>query len=84
MTAKEIEKILTGGVVIILARDAVHIEPDAPLHTLGVDSMGFVELLVFIEKKFNLKLIESGLTRKDFQSIRSMASCISRMKKTRE
>ncbi|HAR44982.1 MAG TPA: hypothetical protein DCS05_02100 [Nitrospiraceae bacterium] len=50
--------------------------PDQPFHELGIDSLGFVEILVFIEKTFKLQLIQSDLTRKDFESIRSLASFI--------
>ena len=46
------------------------------MHELGVDSLSFVELLVFIEKTFNIKLMESGLTREDFRTIHSLASSI--------
>jgi acyl carrier protein len=44
-----------------------------------MNSMAFVELLVVIEKVFGLKLMETDLTKEDFQTIRSLASCISRM-----
>jgi acyl carrier protein len=40
--------------------------------------MGFVELLVVIEKVFNLRLIESGLTREDFETIHALATRISK------
>jgi acyl carrier protein len=43
---------------------------------MGVDSLGFVELLVVIEKKFKIKLMESGLTRSDFRTIRSLSEKI--------
>lgn len=79
MDAKDIEKILIEEAAAILSRDAAKIAPDELLNVLGIDSLGFVELLVFIEKRFNLKLIESGLDRKDFKSIRSLATCISNM-----
>ena len=78
MTTKDIERILTDGVSSITSLGTSEIAPDAPLHTLGIDSLGFVELLVFIEKKFNLKLIESGLSKEDFQTIKSLATRISR------
>jgi acyl carrier protein len=75
---KDIEGTLTREIAAILARDAASIGPDVPLHSLGLDSMGFVEILVFIEKTFNLKLIETGLTREDFQSVRALAARIGR------
>jgi len=79
MNIVDIEKTLIQEVAAILAVDSSTILPNAPLHTLGIDSFGFVELLVFIEKTFNLKLIESGLTKEDFQTIHLLASYISRM-----
>ena len=79
MNIVDIEKTLIQEVAAILAVDFSIILPNAPLHTLGIDSFGFVELLVFIEKTFNLKLIESGLTKEDFQTLHLLASYISRM-----
>ena len=79
MTVLRIEETLIQEVATILAVDSSTISPNAPLHTLGVDSFSFVELLVFIEKTFNLKLMESGLTRENSQTIHLLASYISRM-----
>lgn len=79
MTTANIEKTLIQEIATILGVDSSTISSNAPLHTLGVDSFSFVELLVFIEKTFNLKLIESGLTRENFRTIHLLASYISRM-----
>jgi len=78
MDVKEIEKILMKEVSAILASDIDEIGADIPLHDLGIDSLGFVEILVSIEKNFNLRLMESGLTQEDFQTINSLAERISR------
>ena len=80
LSVKEIEDILMREVALILSVDISSVKRDAPLQTLGMDSFGFVELLVSIEKNFNIKLIETGLNRKDFRTISSLASCISRIK----
>ena len=79
LTVRHIEETLIQEVATILAVDSSTISANAPLHTLGIDSFGFVELLVFIEKTFNLKLIESGLTKEDFQTLHLLASYISRV-----
>ena len=79
MTIADIEKALIYEVATILGVDSSTISPNAHLHTLGIDSFGFVELLVFIEKTFKLKLIESGLTKENFQTLHLLASYISRM-----
>ncbi|MBW2738283.1 MAG: hypothetical protein JRE64_05415 [Deltaproteobacteria bacterium] len=76
MNLKEIENILAQQIAIILAVDPSKIIKDVPLHEIGIDSLSFVELLVFIEKTFNIKLMESGLTREDFRTIRSLALSI--------
>jgi len=78
MDIKEIEDILISEVATISASNADDVAVDASLHDLGIDSLGFVELLVAIEKRFELKLIESGLTREDFETIKSLAQCIIR------
>ena len=77
-TTKQIEQKLIRQVANILSVDTEKIKPEAPLHTLGVDSLSFVELLVFIEKEFKIKLMESGLQTEDFKTISSLARRISR------
>ena len=73
---KKIENILAQQIAIILAVDPSRVIKDIPLHEMGVDSLSFVEILVFIEKTFNIKLMESGLTMKDFRTVHSLASSI--------
>jgi acyl carrier protein len=80
---KAIEESLIREVAAILSKDPGLIEPEIPLHEMGVDSLGFVELLVVIEKKFKIKLMESGLTRNDFRTIRSLSSKIGTMELSR-
>ena len=71
-----IESELTNEITIILGVEAAQIKNSAPLHSLGMDSMSFVELLVFIEKRFKLNLMSSGLNKEDFQTITSLAQKI--------
>ena len=73
---KKIENILAQEIATILSVDSSTVIKDIPMHEMGIDSLSFVELLVFIEKTFNIKLMESGLTREDFRTIRSLASSI--------
>jgi acyl carrier protein len=78
MTVPEIEEKLIQGISSITNHDVAEISPDKPFHDLGVDSLGFVEILVFIEKSFKLKLIASDLTRDDFETIHALAAYIGR------
>jgi acyl carrier protein len=77
MIIQEIENTLIQGIASIANQDASAVSPDKPFHELGIDSLGFVEILVFIEKTFKLPLIAADLTKKDFETIHSLASYIS-------
>lgn len=78
MTIQEIENILIEGISSIKNLPAAEIGPDQSFHELGIDSLGFVEILVFIEKKFHLELIASDLAKQDFESVRTLALFINR------
>ncbi len=78
MTLENIQNTLIQGIASITSKDESAIAVDIPFHKLGIDSLGFVEILVFIEKRFKLQLIESGLDKKDFETISSLASFIHR------
>ncbi len=78
MTVQEIENKLIGVIASITNQDASAITPDKPFPDLGIDSLGFVEILVYIEKNFKLQLITTSLNKKDFETVHSLASFISR------
>ncbi len=73
-----VEESLKLEIASILSIDVSKVTLDEPLQALGMNSLSFVELLVRVEKVFKVNLMESGLTREDFQTIRSLASCIAR------
>jgi acyl carrier protein len=78
MTTQEIENILIQGISSIKNMEELEIAPERSFHELGIDSLGFVEILVFIEKTFKLELIASDLAKQDFESVHSLALFISR------
>jgi acyl carrier protein len=80
VSVREIEEILITEVANILSIDRATVTVDAPFQSLGMNSMAFVELLVVIENTFDLKLMETDLSKEDFQAIGSLASRISNMK----
>ena len=67
---------LKEHVAFLLGVDASGLAAVQPLHLLGLDSMGFVDLLVFIEKHFGLSLMNSGLSQDDFASLAVLAGRI--------
>ena len=77
MTADDVMPELKSHVAFLLGAEPASIAIDQPLHQLGLDSMGFVDLLVFIEKQFGLSLMNSGLSQDDFASLAVLAQRIS-------
>ena len=69
MTADEVMLKVRAHVAMLVGAEAGQVATDKPLHLLGLDSMGFVDLLVFIEKQFDLSLMSSGLSQNDFASL---------------
>jgi len=63
---------------IILGRKLEAGDDNRPLHALGVDSMSLVELLVAIEREFDLRLMESNVTSEDLRTIKGLAAVIHR------
>ena len=78
MSETNIQLALVDEISVILSCPPTDIDADAPLSEMGIDSMSFVELLVFIENTFNLKLIESGLAKDDFKTVRSLSKRIAK------
>ncbi len=70
---EEVEQRLIREVAGIVRKDPAEIGPETPLPELGIDSMGFVELLVMVEKNFGLRLSDSALDPGDFATVRAMA-----------
>jgi len=75
-STREIEKMLREEVGRILSVDQAGVSVDTSFASLGMSSLAFVELLVVIEKTFAVKLIETDLSRDDFQSITTLAARI--------
>ena len=76
----DIQETLISEAANILSVDPATISADTAFASLGMSSMAFVELLVVIESTFGVKLMETDLSRDDFQSIGSLALRISQMK----
>ncbi len=78
-TNDEVLEKLRSHVALLVGAEAGQVAQDQPLHELGLDSMGFVDLLVFIEKQFGLALTSSGLAHDDFVSLAVLARRIAEM-----
>jgi acyl carrier protein len=79
-SVQEIEEKLIAEVATILSVDPATVAADSPFQSLGMDSMAFVELLVAIERVFGLQLMETDLSKEDFETVSALALRISRMR----
>ena len=75
----KIEGVLLREIAAMLSADESTLQPEVPLPSLGIDSVTFIEILVIIEETYGLRLIETDLRKEDFQTIRSMATCINKL-----
>jgi acyl carrier protein len=53
----------------------ITIDPDTSFPKLGVDSLSIIELVLFVERKFNVALPEHELIQENFKSARTLAAC---------
>ena len=73
----EIEKALQSELAVILDLPESRIAVDTPLENLGLDSIRLMEIIVFIEKKYGINLIDAGLNQETMKDISSLAKLVS-------
>jgi len=78
MNTDDVVAQLKERIGFLLEKEPATISADQPLHEMGLDSIAFVDLLVFIEKQFKLALASSGLAQEDFKSLNCLAQRIAR------
>ena len=78
MMKEEIEKKLIGQLAILLGVGEDCIMGDSLLQSLGMDSMRFVELFIFIEKEFGVELMSTDMQRSDLETPQALAVSIAR------
>jgi acyl carrier protein len=83
MSIETVADALRQELAVVLNQPPAEIALDRPLHEIGVDSIAFVELMVFIEKQFGISLLEAKLERKDIESLHAIASSVERLQATR-
>ena len=69
----EIQDFLKHEVAMILRLNESDVNENASLDELGINSMAFVELLIAIENKFGVQLIQAGITGADLSSLKTFA-----------
>ena len=78
MTEQQIEEKLAGQLAALLGLEPSAVQGGAQLQALGMDSMKFVELFIFIEKEFGVELISTDMQRSDLETPQALAASIAR------
>jgi acyl carrier protein len=53
----------------------VELDFDTSFSSLGIDSLSIVEMVLFLERKYNMTLPEEELIPENFKSINTLAAC---------
>lgn len=80
-TAARIADILREETALITGQDKAEIDPDKSLAANGINSLGFVELLLAVEKHFQVKLMENAMRSADISSVNALAAKIEKISK---
>ncbi len=76
MAIIQIKEKLIEQISLTIGEEPSNIKSDMLLHELGVDSLGLVELFIFIEKEFGIALMDSGISQDSMMKIDSLAQSI--------
>jgi acyl carrier protein len=79
---KALRKMIVNDLFVEIAEDQIGLD-DGLRTVIGLDSVGFVELRVLCEQKFNVEINEDDYTPENFTSIRLLAGLIDRLQAKR-
>jgi acyl carrier protein len=82
LSQAEISDRLNHYVSNTLVDNRIAVAHDTSFHTLGIDSMGIIELVLYLERKLGITLPEAELSPANFKSIESLAACAFRNQKS--
>lgn len=54
---------------------SVVVEPKTDFSEIGIDSLSLIELVLFVERKFQISLPEEDLLPENFKSAETLAQC---------
>jgi len=77
-----LRKIIVNDLFVEIDEDQIGLD-DGLRTVIGLDSVGFVELRVVCEQRFNVEINEDDYTPENFTSIRLLANLIDRLQANR-
>lgn len=69
--SKEVCDFLRESVLV----EGVTFDENSSLSSLSIDSFSIIEILLFIERRFNIVIPEGSLTQENLKSVASLARC---------
>ncbi len=72
----EIQDFLKKEISTILHLEEAVVDENSSLDALGINSMSFVELLIAIENKYGVQLINSGIKNADLKNLKTLSAKI--------
>jgi len=75
---KELRTMLVDDLFVEIPEDQIGLD-DGLRTVVGLDSVGFVELRVLCERRFNVQISDNDYTPENFSSIRRLANLIERL-----
>jgi acyl carrier protein len=74
--------LIVNDLFVEIAEDQIGLD-DGLRTVIGLDSVGFVELRVLCEQKFNIEINDDDYTPENFTSIRLLADLVDRLQAAR-
>ncbi len=65
---------LTNQIASMLGLDEEKITPETNLDSLGIDSIRLMEILIFIEREYGIKMMDAGLDQDTLRNSSSLAA----------
>ena len=78
-----LRRIIVNDLFVEIAEEQIGLD-DGLRTVIGLDSVGFVELRVICEQKFNVEINDEDYTPENFTSIRLLANLIDRLQAQRK
>jgi acyl carrier protein len=78
-----LRRMVVNDLFVEIAEDQIGLD-DGLQTVVGLDSVGFVELRVLCERKFNIEISDEDYTPENFSSVRRLATLIDRLQAARK
>ena len=72
---RQVRETIAGALRLTTALDALGDDDDLIAH-LGVDSVGFLEILMALEEAFDVRILDASATRQSVGTVRKLAELV--------